>query len=67
MNEDVVFTVQNIKSIGLSQYHKYVSEVLIDRKVSIHHPIKRNGLALFKRQFSKGVSKTKQQVTSFQK
>ncbi len=40
MNEDVVFTVQNIKSIGLSQYHKYVSDVLIDRKVSIHHPIR---------------------------
>ena len=28
VSEDVVHTVQNIKSIGLSKYQKYVSDVL---------------------------------------
>ena len=50
-----------VPTVGLSQYQKYVSDVHIDRKISIHH---QNSLAIFKQQCLKGVSKRKQRVTS---
>ena len=47
-NEDVITTVQKIKNIGVTQYQKHVSDVIVTRSVSIHQPIKKNSLAYLK-------------------
>ena len=39
--DSVVTTVQTIRSIGYSQYQKYVRDVIYTRSVSIHQPIKK--------------------------
>ena len=41
-SEDVVTTVQKIKNIGVTQYQKYINDVIVTRSVSIHQPIKKN-------------------------
>ncbi len=46
----LVQTVKSIKEIGFSQYKDYVQNVIITKKISIHQPIKKNSLPLFKRQ-----------------
>ena len=48
-SKNVVATVQTIKDIGSTQYQKYVKDVILNRTISIHQPIKRNLLPLFKR------------------
>jgi len=63
-SENVVTTVQIIKDIGSTQYQKYVKDVILSRTISIHQPIKRNSLALFKRQSLKAPSKTAQKVAN---
>ena len=40
-SEDVVTTVQKIKNIGVTQYQKYINDVIVTRSVSIHQPIKK--------------------------
>ena len=61
---DVIDTVRNIKAIGQSQYQDYVADVVVDRKSSIHKPIKKNRLPLFKRRSPKASSRNKQQIAS---
>lgn len=63
-SENVVTTVRNIEATGVSQYQKYVKDVIVDRSASIHQPIPRNSLPLFKHPHSKPVTKTKQQLSS---
>ncbi len=62
-SDEVIETVKNIKDLGLSQYKEYVDGVIVSRDISIHQPIKKNSLPLFKRQALKG-SKTKKQISS---
>ena len=62
--ENVIKTVKTIKSIGNSQYQKYVSDVIKTKCVSIHHPIKKNSLPLWKRQSSKVATKNMQKMAS---
>ena len=62
-SEQVVETVKTIEALGLSQYKKYVADVIVSRDISIHQPIKKNSLPLFKRQAPKE-SKTKKQISS---
>ncbi len=61
-SDEVIETVNNIKDLGLSQYKEYVG-VIVSRDISIHQPITKNSLPLFKRQALKG-SKTKKQISS---
>ena len=62
--DSVVTTVQTIRSIGYSQYQKYVRDVIYTRSVSIHQPIKKNYLPLLKRQSSKVTTKNSQKMAS---
>ena len=61
-SDDVVRTVKSIKELGLSQYKDYVQNVVISTKTSIHQPIKKNSLPLFKRQKVKE-NKVKKKLT----
>ena len=49
----MVHTVRSLKEIGKKQYKDFVEKVLLERTTSIHDPIKRNSLALFKTPQSK--------------
>ena len=48
VHESVVNDLCTLEEIGTKLYQAYVKEVLEDHSVSIHEPIKRNSLALFK-------------------
>ena len=61
-SDGVVRTVKSIKELGLSQYKDYVQNVVISAKTSIHQPIKKNSLPLFKRQKVKE-NKVKKKLT----
>ena len=45
----VADTAYCIETLGVDQYESYVTERLVNRKVSITDPIKRNNLCLFSR------------------
>jgi len=62
--EAVVATVRGIKTLGLTQYQAYVANVIVAKTTSLHAPIKRNSLQLFKRQSPKFPTKSEQQVSS---
>ena len=57
LDESVVDTVRKIEDLGKEQFESYYKSVLIDHTRSIHQPIKKNSLSLFK---SKPKAKTKQ-------
>ena len=49
MDQSVVETVRTIEALGKEQFQSYYKSVLVDCTTSIHEPIKRNNLPLFKR------------------
>ena len=57
-------TVHKVQEIGLSQYKKFVKEVIPERTVSIHDKISKNTLPLFKRQQPKQISKASLKLTA---
>lgn len=63
-DESVITTVRTIEEKGSLQYKKYVKDVIRDRTVSIHDPIKKTSLALFKRQTPKTSSKSSKQLSA---
>ena len=48
VDDSVVATIQNFETLGKDQYKKFKEEVLDKKEKSIHDPIKRNSLTLFK-------------------
>ena len=46
-------TVHSVEALGKDQYKKYRKTVIMDCTHSIHNPIKRNALSLFRRLASK--------------
>ena len=48
IDESLVKTVRTIESVGRDQYSKYHKTVISDRTRSIHDPIKKNSLPLFR-------------------
>lgn len=48
LDESVVNTVRTVQSVGQDQYEKYCESVISDCTRSIHEPIKKNSLALFR-------------------
>ena len=63
MEEAVVSTVRNIESLGKTKYHEYMNDVVEQRTRSIHDPIKRNSLPLFKHTSTKKKSKQAEQAS----
>jgi hypothetical protein len=63
-DESVIMTVNRIEEVGTSQYQTYVKDVIMERTVSIHNPIKKTSLPLFKRQTPKTSSKTSKQLSA---
>ena len=49
MDESVIDTVKTLEDTGKKQYQDFVRNVLEDRTRSIHEPIKRNSLVIFKK------------------
>ena len=64
ISEAVIETVQSIKDLGVSQYEEFVKDVIITREVSIHQPIKKHFLPLFKRPLPRKRTKGKQEIAS---
>lgn len=64
VSEDVIETVRNIKDLGVSRYKEYVKDVIATREVSIHQPIKKIFLPLFKRPLPRKRTKGKQAIAS---
>ena len=63
MNEMVVQALHSMESLGKVQYSKYVNDVLIERKFSIHKAVTKNQLPLFKScHFTMTNLKAKQQL-----
>ncbi|KAK1890672.1 50S ribosomal protein L13 [Dissostichus eleginoides] len=58
IDESAVNTVCTVESVGRDQYNKYHVTVIRDRTHSIHEPIKKNSLPLFR--FPTPRTKTKQ-------
>lgn len=58
LDQSVVETVRTIEALGKEQFKNYYKSVLVDCTSSIHEPIKKNNLPLFK--CPKPKSKTKQ-------
>ena len=48
VDDSVVATIRNFETLGKDQYKKFKEEVLEKRERSIHDPIKRNSLTLFR-------------------
>ena len=47
MNKAVADTIGRIEKLGIEQYKTYVEESLVNQRVHITDPIKRNNLHLF--------------------
>ena len=48
ISESVVSTVRTVEAIGRYQYNSYHETVIVERTRSIHDPIKKNSLPLFR-------------------
>ena len=48
MDESVVATIRTIETLGIEQYKSYCSSVIQGCTRSIHEPIEKNSLAVFK-------------------
>jgi hypothetical protein len=64
VNETVVNTVRTVEELGKKQYAEYQKSVLVDHSKSIHVPIKKNSLRLFKCPASKPKTKQSDKITN---
>ena len=48
VDNSVTAALRSLEDSGTTHYHDFVKNVIEDRSVSIHQPIKKNSLALFK-------------------
>lgn len=62
VDQAVVGTFRNMEHLGKEQYEEYVTNVLVERNRSIHQPIKRNNIMIFKQPTARNKSKMKQQL-----
>ena len=63
LNESVVSTVCTVEAIGRDQYNMYHKSVIVERTRSIHDPIKKNSLPLFRSPTPKTKSKQAGQIS----
>ena len=64
MNDKVTHTVRTVESLGKRQYEEYHKTVLVDGARSIHDPIKKNSLPLFKCPTAKEKSKQADKIAT---
>ena len=57
MDTEVTKTVTSLEDMGKRQYSTYLKAVIVDRTKSIHDPIKKNNLPLFRRPQPKSPSR----------
>lgn len=62
----VVESVEKLDKLGKEQYQKYVKDVIKDRSSSIHNPIKKNNLPLFRKNHKKATSKQGKKIAVLQ-
>ena len=62
MDDDVVKSVRNVKDVGEKQFKSFVKERLVERKLAITEPLKKNNLKIISTQSKKVVSKDKAKV-----
>ena len=65
-DESVIATVRTLESTGKEKYQDFVKKVLDDRTHSIHDPIKRNSLPLFRKCHHKQTSKQGKKIKVLQ-
>lgn len=63
MDTEVTKTVTSLEDMGKRQYSTYVKAVIVDRTKSIHDPIKKNNLPLFRRPRAKSASKEGKKIS----
>ena len=63
MDDSVSETVHSVEALGKDQYKKYRKTVILDCTHSIHNPIKRNALSLFRCPASKLKTKQAKQIS----
>lgn len=44
MDDDVVKSIKNVKDVGEKQFKSFVKERLVERKLAITEPLKKNNL-----------------------
>lgn len=66
MDQSVAETIRTVEAIGQCQYADYRKSVIIERSKSIHDPIKKNNLPLFKKPRPKPNSKQKKTISALQ-
>ena len=66
LDESVSIALYVLEETGKKQYQDFVKTVLEDCTASIHHPIKRNSLALYKRPKPKAISKQGKKIEMLQ-
>ena len=62
MDDAVVKSVKNVKDVGEKQFKSFVNERLVERKLAISEPLKKNNLHILSTQSKKVVSKDKVKV-----
>ena len=62
MDDDVVKSIRNMKDVGKKQFKSFVKERLVERKLAITEPLKKNNLNIISTQSKKVVSKDKAKV-----
>ena len=62
MDDDVVKSVRNVKDVGEKQFKSFVKERLVERKLAITEPLKKNNLNIISTQSKKVVFKDKAKV-----
>ena len=65
-SKEVVATLLSMEATGNMRYAAFVKDVLVDRTVSIHEPIKKNGFHIFKHAVPKCKSRAKLQIEEVQ-
>jgi len=62
----VAESIKKLDKLGKEQYQKYVKDVTNDRSSSIHNPIKKNNLPLFRKNHKKETSKQGKKIAVLQ-
>ena len=62
VDKKAITALRDVEATGITQYSSFVKEVLVDRTVSIHEPIRKNNVLIFKHSATKSKSRTKQQM-----
>ena len=65
-SKEVVTRLRSMEATGNIRYAAFVKDVLVDRTVTIHEPIKKNSFHIFKDAVPKCKSRAKQQIEEIQ-